>query len=344
MKRNHVSQSRKPTAPGRRQVLVWALGGRFVFVFSLLIMLGGARTARAMADSLRVEVVNGKSFIIHQVDPKETLYSISRKYGVTVAALVESNPKADAGLSVGQELKVPYVPKIKPEKERTTHKVAPQETLFSISRMYNVSVDELKSWNNLKDNALSAGQELIISRKAAVKLPPPPEAKKLRGVHTVVEKETLFSISKMYGASIAQLKSWNNLTTNEVKPGQNLLVLPPMSIPEKTQPLVPATEPKPTVQEVKISENLIGADEIHEKGMAVLIDGTEGNRKYLAQHKTAKLGTIMKVRNEETKREVFVRVIGPLSDDGVVIRISKSAFDKLGGTDSKINVELIYYK
>jgi len=53
----------------------------------------------------------------------------------------------------------------------------------------------------------------------------------------------------------------------------------------------------------------------------------------------------MKVRNEITNREVFVRVIGPLSSDGnTVIKISKSAFDRLGASDPKFNVELIYYK
>jgi LysM repeat protein len=300
-----------------------------------------------LADSLRIETINGKQFIIHQVDQKETLYSISKRYGVAVASLIENNPNSDAGLSVGQELKVPYIPKGKPEKDIATHKVEAKETLFSISKIYNISVDDLKNWNNLNDNSLSVGQELIVQKKTANKETMKiPDAKKLRGVHAVMENETLFSISKMYGTTIDQLKSWNKLTTNEVKPGQTLFVLPPMSIPEKSQPNVVSTEPvKPSNPETKISETVAGTDEIHEKGLAGLIEGTDGNRKYLAQHKIAKVGTIMKVRNEVTKREVFVKVVGPLvADDGSLIKISKSAFDKLGATDPKFNVELIYYK
>jgi len=153
----------------------------------------------------------------------------------------------------------------------------------------------------------------------------------------------------MYGASVQQLKTWNNLTSDEVKPGQMLYVIQPMySSQEKVQQqevkqTVQMT--KPVSQEIKISESVIGADEIHEKGTAELIEGTDGNRKYLAQHKTAKVGTIMKVRNETTNREVFVRVVGPLNADGsTVIKVSKSAFDRLGATDPKFNVELIYYK
>lgn len=79
--------------------------------------------------------------------------------------------------------------------------------------------------------------------------------------------------------------------------------------------------------------------------MAELMDGTDGGRKYLAWHKTAKVGSILKVRNEATQREVFVRVAGVLNAaEGTVIKISKSAYDKLGATDSKFKAELIYYK
>lgn len=320
-------------------------------------------------DSLRTETINGKQFIIHQVDPKETLYSISKRYGVTVALLIENNPKSDGGLSVGQELKIPHIAKAMQEKSVVTHKVAAKETLFSIAKLYQVSVDDLKKWNNLNDNSLDVGTELIVKNSTkAVVVAKMPERKSLKGVHTVMTKETLFSISKMYGATIQQLKSWNNLTSDEVKPGQVLYVLPPMSIPEKSQPnlsvmlnptvtetkkpiVLETVNPKtidpikPSNQDIKISENVVGSDEIHETGLATLIEGTDGNRKYLAQHKTAKVGTIMKVRSDATKREVFVRVIGPLAvDDGSVIKISKSAYDRIGATDARFNVELIYYK
>jgi hypothetical protein len=99
---------------------------------------------------------------------------------------------------------------------------------------------------------------------------------------------------------------------------------------------------------VQISESVLGTDEVHELGLAELIEGTEGNRKYLALHRTAKTGSILKVRNELNNREVFVRVAGPLPNTGVndklVIKISKSAFDRLGGVDQKFRVEVTYYK
>ncbi len=65
----------------------------------------------APIDSLRLETINGKQFVIHKIDEKETLYSISRRYDVPITAILEVNPAADGGLATGQILKVPYVPK-----------------------------------------------------------------------------------------------------------------------------------------------------------------------------------------------------------------------------------------
>ena len=59
-------------------------------------------------DSLGVETVNGKVFVIHKVDEKETLYAIARRYGASVDAIKTSNPGMSATLEVGQIVKVPY--------------------------------------------------------------------------------------------------------------------------------------------------------------------------------------------------------------------------------------------
>ncbi|MBI1769274.1 MAG: LysM peptidoglycan-binding domain-containing protein [Bacteroidetes bacterium] len=306
-------------------------------------------------DSLRMETINGKQYIIHQVDPKETLFSISRRYGVPVTDLAQENPSAGSGLSVGQILKVPYIPRVKPRTENgnIVHKVAPKETLFSLSRQYEVTLDDLKKWNNLTDNALNVGQEIIIKKKStssevaqtSVFKDKLPDAKTLRGVHTVTAKETLFSISKMYGATVMQLKEWNKLTGDELKPGQVIYVLPPVSTNETYRSSESSQVVSKPVQEIKISESVIGSDEIHEKGMAALLEGTDGNRKYLAQHRSAKPGSIIKVRNEANKQEVFVRVVGQLdSTDETLVKISKSAFDRLGSNDQRFAVEVIRFK
>jgi len=319
-------------------------------------------------DSLRLETINGKQFIIHQIDPKETLYSISRRYNVPITAILEANPAADGGLATGQLLKVPYVSKgiraqALPGGDRI-HTVVPKETLYSISRLYDVSVEDIKLWNNLKDNALSTGQQLTIKRKSTVTTENTKitETKSLTGVHTVAAKESLYSIGRLYGISVQQLKEWNGIEGSELKIGQTLFVSQPMygkdtevktnqnQVTEVKEPVnIQRQESKPLQEStITISEKVIGSDEVKEGGLAELIEGTEGNRKYLALHRTAKVGTILKVRNELNNREVFVRVAGPLPNTGintnVVIKISKSAYDRLGAIDQRFRVEVTYYK
>jgi LysM repeat protein len=316
----------------------------------------------APIDSLRMETINGKQFIIHRIDEKETLYGISRRYGVPITAILEQNPTADGGLAVGQLLKVPYVPKSKVQQNGSrTHKVTAGETLFSISRLYDVSVDDIKSWNSLPGNSLSTGQELVIKKKSPVtETVTTTVSKPVYGVHTVASKETLYSVARQYDITVQQIRDWNNLTIDEVKIGQTLLVAEPgitktvetkpeIKTPEVVAVTTPRVENKPqTETTIRISEKVTGSDEIKEGGLAELIEGTDGNRKYLALHRTAKVGTILKVRNELNNREVFVRVAGELPNIGantnVVIKISKSAYDRLGAIDPRFRVEVTYYK
>lgn len=305
------------------------------------------------SDSLRMETIGGKTFVIHQVDEQETLYGISRRYGASITQILEYNKEADAGLDVGQILRIPYVPRVAVVQSNSDiHTVGSGETLFSISRLYNLSVDELKAINNLTANALSVGQQLKIKKAStAVVVQPEVRANTVVGYHSVAPQETLYSISREYGVTIQQLKEWNDMTGTNLEIGQLVRVAPPGGKPIENidTPMVvtkPLEQPKETV--VKISENVAGTDEIKESGLAELIDGTEGNRKYLALHRSAKPGTILKVRNELNNREVFVRVVGPLPatsvNDKIIIKISKSAFDRLGGVDSKFRAEITYYK
>lgn len=345
-------------------------------------------------DSIGIETINGKIFVLHQVGEKETLYAISKRYGATVDAIVQANPGADAGLEIGQILKVPYTPKTTaPRKaDGTTHVVAAKETMFSIARQYNITVDELKQWNNLTDNNLSIGQEIVVKKGNTPRpvTPTQPQttatvtvAPARKGTHVVAAKETMFSISKQYGITVQQLKDWNKLEGNEISIGQELQVAAssagtpevkvtqpvvaevkkdPIKEPEiKKEPEVkteiktvtpvvvapPKKEPKET-STITISESVKNSDEIVQTGLAELIEGTDGNRKYLALHRTAPVGTILKVKNEMNNREVFVRVMGKLPDtaltDKLVIRISKSAYDRLGAIDPRFRVEVTYYK
>jgi LysM repeat protein len=349
-------------------------------------------------DSIGTETVNGKVFVIHKVDEKETLFAISRRYRTTVDEIIQYNKGAADGLEIGDILKVPYTPKVTLKAgDGIIHEVVAKETMFSISRKYEVSPDQIRLWNSLPDNNLSIGQKLIIRKKAANATNPltqsnkTPEVISRSGIHTVAEKETMYSITKKYGISPEQFKKWNNLEGSELKIGQTLYVSQPKENigvvkkpdsvkttkntpivstnttpvqtgnPTSTLPSNPPVEPKkdpvvtttasessPAPQTIRISESVKNGSETIEAGLAELIEGTEGNRKYLALHRTAPIGTILKVRNEMNNREVFVRVMGKLPDTALtnklIIRVSKSAYDRLGAIDQRFRVEVTYYK
>lgn len=304
-------------------------------------------------DSIGTETINGKVFVIHRVTQGETLYAISRHYGTPIPEILEYNSTADAGLEIGQILKVPYTRRTQtvPSSGRK-HTVQQGETLFSISRTYEVTVDELRKWNNLPDNSISVGQELTIGMSTPNTTP---VASLTDGVHVVAQGETLYSISRQFGVEVRQLMTWNNLPTIDISIGQTLFVRQPMHgmTTIDTAKVMAASGPDtatflPKVQRVVISEAVKGSDEVRESGLAELIDGTEGNRKYLALHRTAAVGTILKVMNEMNNREVFVRVVGKLPDTaqnkGLLIKVSRSAYDRLSAIDPRFRVEVTYYK
>jgi len=324
----------------------------------ILLTLVSWSNPKIQGDSLRLETINGKQFIIHQVSEKETLYAISKHYGVSIMNILEFNKTADGGLEVGQILQVPYVPKSRVQRANgIIHTVAAKETLFSISKLYDIPVEDIKAQNNLTSNSLALGQQLVIKKRPQINQEPIRQAQQLpvKSTHTVAPKETLFSISKQYGITVQQIKDWNGIEGNELKIDQILIVSQPIqnrdSVKSEATPTVPSVIAQPTVPiketTIKINESVSGSDEIKESGSAELIEGTDGNRKYLALYSKAKVGTILKVRNSSNNREVFVRVIGALpvsSNSGTVIKVSRSAFDRLGASEGVLGVEVTFYK
>lgn len=326
-------------------------------------------------DSLGITKKAGKTFIIHQVDEGETLFSLSRRYHVNVDDIMIENPEAEAGLKIGQKLLVPYVKakqKIKTEGE--VHVVKPSETLYSIARMYEVSVNDIKKWNGLTDNNISMGDELVIKKPEPVKSQPNGKQDENlvdytgKKTHTVAASETLYSISRQYDVSVDDIKDWNGLSDNELSIGQVLIVgnisgdnpttnstmLPP-SI-EHQEKRDSSASSSIDVSDIKVPEVSVGAsnsaaktlenNKIVENGFAEVIDGSGETKKYLALHRSAPIGTIIQVRNEMNNQTVFVRVVGPFPNTGdnnkILIKISKKAFDRLGSVDAKFPVEISY--
>ena len=167
--------------------------------------------------------------ITHIVGAKETLFGLSKQYGISVEALQNANPILANGLQIGQELVIPQTsnsPKTEiTASSKATHLVVAKESLFSIARQYNVSVQDLENGNkDLLLSGLQIGQTIAIPNKR----------KTLDGrvrvinqetiFHVVEPKETKFSIAKKYGISIDHLESQNPEIVNGLIVGNKLAI------------------------------------------------------------------------------------------------------------------------
>lgn len=139
----------------------------------------------------------------------DTLYGISKQFGVSITDIVAENNLSSITLRVGQVLKIPSV------ETTTLYIVKEGDTLYSISRKFNVSVDDIIRINNLNSNLIALGRELFI--------PVPGDGGYL--LYEVVSGDTLYSISRKYDVDIQTIREINELNSNNLSIG-SLLKIP----------------------------------------------------------------------------------------------------------------------
>lgn len=184
---------------------------------------------------LKIPVHHSESTIskqqTHIVAPKETLFGLSKQYHVSVEAIQNANQETLAnGLQIGQELIIPQNPDHFSKQEnvvssKATHLVVAKESLFSIARQYNVSVQDLENLNkDILINGLQIGQTISIPNKRKTLDGRVRVINQETVFHVVEPKETKFSIAKKYGISIDQLESQNPEIVNGLIVGNKLAI------------------------------------------------------------------------------------------------------------------------
>lgn len=150
----------------------------------------------------------------------DTLYGISKMYGISVSELIESNNLKSTNLSIGQELIIP---------SNNQYVVEKGDTLYSISRKTGVSVSDLIIINGLSSTVLQIGQVLNLT-STVIDIPIGSSCMG-RGyvetnyiTHTVKKGDNLYSIGRMYGVSVDSIKKLNNLNSNLLNIGQVLKI------------------------------------------------------------------------------------------------------------------------
>lgn len=152
---------------------------------------------------------------IYIVKKGDSLYSIANKYNTTVDELKRINNLTSNILSIGQVLKLPSdkASNVEKEENNISYTVQKGDSLYSIARKYDTTIDRIKDLNNLTTNLLSIGQVLLI-----------PTDTNLETTYTVQKGDSLYSIAKKYNTTVDRLKQLNNLTSNLLSIGQILIV------------------------------------------------------------------------------------------------------------------------
>jgi LysM repeat protein len=321
-----------------------------VFLIVLLILPG---TSFAGPDSIGVSTIDGKNYLMHKVDTAEGWFSIAHKYGISYAELRMANKDASDMLKPGMLILVP-LDKLNPNdpfydknyvlgREELFHEVKEGETLFSIAKRFSTTIDSLKKWNNLSDIDLKVGQRLKVGYKEK-------NVSKTKSAKATPESKSSETVSVKNNAPLEEkieykpAAVWTDTSKNNAAnaSSKNTDVKG-----DSTKLIKTASGIKTDVKKSPATLSGKGRKEISETGIASWIRDDDINpNKYYALHRTAPIGTIIRVTNKMNGKYVFVKVVGTLPDTGdnndLLIKISKASAEKLGVRDSRFQSELSY--
>lgn len=327
---------------------------KFILLFVLCYSVGFSQTTKPKS------TVKTPQYIMHVVKFGETLTKIAKNYGVTVVSILNINPSlTEDNLNPEQILRIPNTgnkktlttsntdnnelqPKVANKQELTPktkyHVVLQGQTLYSISKMYNVKVEDLQKWNDLKDFNVKVGSLLLIESNSSLKNDLP-----------ATKPESLVNIpSNKSTAKQDDLKVVNKpqpaISANEsVKPQIDTFNT------GVEKPDIQASDNASQKELLKIyKEKSIGRNLQSTKGTGAPMTTTLGAMEnvYFAMHKSLPIGTILKIKNLVNNKIIYAKVIGklPETDENkhVIVRYSLGVKKDLQLQNGKCYVQIEY--
>ncbi|MCC6384594.1 MAG: LysM peptidoglycan-binding domain-containing protein [Bacteroidia bacterium] len=338
-----------------------------------LFLMNGITMNLYSQSSTKYKWMKGEKFLIHKVVAKETWSGLARKYNITMSDLMQANPGV-TDLKIGQILNVPIKQEAagkseenKNEQKKPTgtaaiyYTIKPRETLFTIAKNNNTTPDNLKKWNAIEDNNIKAGQKIIIGYVSSVKPAAEVQHEPLQNTEqpdkVVAPAKVPETAAKTDAIQLTEINK--DINPAEKRTELNPAVTKPAVIERtervkedkpvlastnKVAPIIP--EPAITTKEIRKSGDKI-LSQISETGICSWInEGENQSSRFYALHRTAPIGTIMKVTNKMNGKSVFVKVVGTLPNSGdndkVIVKLSQTAVHRLGALDDHFQVELSY--
>lgn len=274
-----------------------------------------------------------------------------------------------------QPVTEPAQPIIRHYKAKISHKVKSGENLGAIAEKYDTTVEAIKKLNKLTKTNLKIGQVLKVEVKRTETIRPrtTPVERAPQTVnaanhttentptaasgfeHTVVAGETIYSIARKYNLTTYQLKTANNLSDNELKTGQKLLIKGVTLASTAANTGTTAADEDDDDSEVQTIRDprlrqpasKFGLVRFDEKGTAVWIaDQDLDPTKMLVLHRTAPVGTIIQLTNPMTNRSAFAKVVGKFTENettkDVIIVMTKAVADAVGALDKRFFCTINY--
>ena len=209
---------------------------RLLFLAVLLLWIGAAG---AIERSKTIVYINGTKYYVHTVQAGETLYSIAKAYEVSEQTITADNPAARDGLKAGETIKIPVQQAAaqtktpvaadsraekKLNKTFVSHDVKRGDTLYSIARLYEISVQAIIEDNpDIDPTQLTVGERVLIRRKQIGKSSEEEVAAQWSdyretlnsvsddGEYYIVQKgDTFYSLARRAGITEAELSRLNN--------------------------------------------------------------------------------------------------------------------------------------
>lgn len=232
-------------------------------------------------------------------------------------------------------------------KEIIIHRIVAKESYYSLGRLYQVNQKDISAFNNNK--RLKAGQTIKIPTNrdfpsAAKKQNIPQQEETAFTEYKVGKGETLYTIAKRFQVKVDDVIAFNNLSGKSIQPDQ-ILRIP--NEPFQTTQTETAIVEEEAIKEPSLPANRYGLTQVTDRGIGVWMEdlNTEDG-KMLALHKTAPVGTIIKITNPMTQRTTYAKVVGKYNDSNdtreAIIVISKATASLLGVIDKRFLINISY--
>lgn len=348
---------------------------------ALFIILSASAFAKPTVDSVGVKNNDGKKLVLYKVKAGDTYYSIAKKYHLKPEALMKFNGAKKAVLSLGKIIEVPTeIPFRHSSKTKEIAETPKKETAKQKKERLADEAKEERAQKKHKHQNAEQGDET----EAADAPQPAPEQRQpaeepvqqpvQQPVNTappfqykVSAGETMYAISKRFNTSVDALLKLNNMSSPDLQTGQLIMVQTGGSAPaqqvvqSQPQPANTTTYSHPVPRHDSTSVVIINKDssgrhlnptrfglfEKSEEGVATWMDdpGLDANKK-LVLHRSAPIGTVIKITNPMTNRTTFAKVVGRFADTqdtkDVIIVMTKNVADALGALDKRFRVDISY--